>query len=272
MKRFYMSVLSAMIILSALATPAFAASENNVLAPKTVTASADIVPAQISELGFLISGIVKDVPVKEGDVVKAGQTLVVLDTPNLEFAVNEAQAGLRVAQAQAEIKRNEIIKKYKINYNTFTVKKLRLSVPHEIIDIANANVQKAHAGVEIAQANLAQGTLVAPHDGVIAALNVVPGEFVKSNQVVITLATLDVLQAETIDLSERDIASVHRGDPADIFIDALNKTIPGKVIQISPIANIVGGDVVFKVTIAPDTQPADLRWGMTAEVKIQSGN
>jgi hypothetical protein len=34
----------------------------------------------------------------------------------------------------------------------------------------------------------------------------------------------------------------------------------------------VGGDVVFKVTIAPDTQPEGLLWGMTAEVEIQSGN
>jgi multidrug resistance efflux pump len=145
-------------------------------------------------------------------------------------------------------------------------------VPHEVIDIANANVQKAQATVEIAQANLAQGTLVAPRDGVVASIDVIPGEFVKANQAVITLATLDTLQVETIDLSERDIPSVHIGDSANILVDALNKNIPGKVIGISPIANIVGGDVVFKVTIAPDTQPEDLRWGMTAEVEIQSGN
>ncbi len=281
MKRVYGSVLSVIIILSALATalacgasanPASAASENNISAQKTVTASAVIVPAQTSKMGFLISGIVKDVPVKEGDVVKAGQTLIVLDTPNLEFAVTEAQAALRAAQAQAEIKSNEIIKKYKFNYLTFKLKKLRLSVPHEVIDIANANVQKAQAGVEIAQANLAQGTIIAPQDGVVASIDVIPGEFVKANQAVITLATLDTLQVETTDLSERDIPSVHIGDSADISVDALNKNIPGKVIGISPIANIVGGDVLFKVTIAPDAQSAGLRWGMTAEVQIQNGN
>lgn len=272
MKRFYVSVLSVIVILSVLAMPVFAASANNVSAQKTVTASAVVVPAQISEMGFLISGIVKDVPVKEGDTVKAGQTLVVLDTANLEFAVNERQAALRAAQAQAEIKSNEIIKKYKINYITFKFKKLRLSVPHEVIDIANANVQRAQAAVEIAQANLAQGTLIAPQDGVVASISVVPGEFVKANQAVVTLATLDTLQVETTDLSEGDIPNVHVGDSANIFIDALNKNIPGKVIRISPIANIVGGDVVFKVTIVPDEQPRELRWGMTAEVEIQGGN
>lgn len=272
MKRFYGSVLSVVVILGVLASPVFAASPNHVPAQKTVTASAVIVPAQISEIGFLISGIVKEVPVKEGDTVKAGQTLIVLDTPTLEFAVTGAQAALRAAQAQAEIRSNDVIKDYKINYTKFTVKKLRLSVPHEVIEIANANVQRAQASVEIAQANLAQGTLVAPHDGVVAALNLVPGEFVKSDQAVITLATLNTLQVETIDLSERDIPQVHIGDSATVFVEALNKTIPGKVIGISPIADTVGGDVVFKVTIAPDVQSPDLRWGMSAEVEIQSGN
>jgi DNA-directed RNA polymerase subunit H (RpoH/RPB5) len=80
---------------------------------------------------------------------------------------------------------------------------------------------------------------------------------------------LNNLQIETTDLRERDIPNVHRGDPVDIFIEALNKDITGKVIRVSPIASTVGGDVVFKVMIAPDTQPAGLLWGMTAEVEIR---
>jgi len=258
-------------ILTVLANPVLAAPNSSVSAQKTVTASAVIVPEQVSELGFLISGIAKEIPVKEGDAVKAGQTLIVLDTPNLEFAVTGAQASLRAAQAQAEIRSNEIIKKYIINYRKLTVKKLRLSVPHEVIELANAGVQQAQASVEIAQANLAQGTLIAPRDGVVASLQVIPGEFVKSDQAVVTLATLNTLQVETTDLSERDITNVHIGDAANIFVEALDKYISGKVISISPIADTVDGDVLFKVTISPDTQPKGLLWGMTAEVEIQSG-
>ena len=271
MKRFYGSVFSVIVILSVWVRPVFAAPKNNVSAQKTVTASAVIVPAQVSELGFLISGIAKDIPVKEGDTVKAGQTLMVLNTPDLQFAVTEAQAGLRAAQAEVEIRRNEIIKKYIINYQKLTVRKLRLSVPHEVIEIANANVQRAQASLAIAQAKLAQGKLTAPFDGVVTSLSVIPGEFVQSDQAVVTLASLNTLQVETTDLSERDLPNVHIGDPADIFIEALNKNLSGKVISVSPRADTVGGDVIFKVTIAPDTQPEGLFWGMTAEVEIQSG-
>lgn len=280
MKRFYWSVFSVIVLLSVWApapscgasvSPVFAASMKKVSAQKTVTASAVAVPAQVSELGFLISGIARDIPVKEGDTVSAAQTLMVLDTPDLEYAVTEAQANLRGAQAQAELRSNEIIKKYIINYRTFTVKKLRLSVPHEVIEMADASVRRAQALVENAQARLAQGTLTAPFDGTVTSLSIIPGEFVPSDQAVLTLATLDNLQIETTDLSERDIPNVHIGDPVNIYIEALNKNIGGKVINISPRADTVGGDVVFKVTIAPDSQPEGLLWGMTAEVQIQSG-
>jgi len=273
MKRFYGSVFSVILIL-AVSMPALAAPENNVSAQETVTASAVVVPAHVSEMGFVISGIARDILVKEGDTVKAGQILMVLDTPDLQFAVSEAEAGLRGAQAQLEIRRNEIIKKIVVYWRRYdvVVEKLRLSAPHEVIEKEEAGVQRAQAALEIAEARLAQGTLTAPFDGVVTSLHVMPGEFVPTDQAVITLATLDTLQIETTDLSERDIPNVQVGDVASIFVEALNETIRGKVISISPRANTVGGDVVFKVTIAPDEQPRGLLWGMTAEVQIQSGS
>ncbi len=271
MKGFAWSVCSALVLLAVLATATAAAPGENRSTRKTVTASAVIVPAQVSELGFVISGVAREIPVKEGDIVKAGQTLMVLDTPDLQFAVAEAEAGLRAAQAQAEIRKNEIIRKFKIDYTSFTVKRFWVSVPGEVLEIEDARVRSAQASLDFAQASLAQGTLLAPHDGRIAAIRVIPGEFVQSDQAVLTLATLDHLQIETTDLRERDIPGVHIGDAANIFVEALNKDISGKVVGISPIASSVGGDVVFKVTIAPDTQPAGLLWGMTAEVEIEGG-
>jgi RND family efflux transporter MFP subunit len=272
MKRFSWPILSGFVILAVAGNAVLAAPGAHVTTQDTVSASAVIVPAQVSQLGFVISGIVKDAPVKEGEVVRAGQALMVMDTPELQFAVNEAQAGLRAAQAEAEIRRNEIIKKYRINYRKLRVEILRQSVPHEVIEMADASVQRAQASVEIAEARLAQGTLTAPFDGILTALHVMPGEFVASDQAVLTLATLDSLQIETTDLREGDIAKVQIGDPADIFIEALGKNISGRVIRISPRAETVGGDIVFRVTIAPDVQPEGLLWGMTAEVEIQSGS
>jgi HlyD family secretion protein len=121
----------------------------------------------------------------------------------------------------------------------------------------------------MAQATLAQSTLLAPYDATVVSIKVVPGEYVQQNEVIVTLATLNNLQLETTDLSERDITKVKTGSPVNISIEASNETIRGKVIGISPRANTVGGDVVFKVTVAFDNQPGNLLWGMTAAVAIE---
>jgi HlyD family secretion protein len=130
-------------------------------------------------------------------------------------------------------------------------------------------VGQAQAALEVAQTTMAQSTLIAPHDATVTSIHAQPGEYIEQNQVVITLATLNSLQLETTDLSERDIPKVKSGAPVDIFIEALNESVTGKVVKISPKAETIGGDVVFKVTIAFDKQPENLLWGMTAEVTIE---
>lgn len=232
-------------------------------AQNAITASAVVVPAQVVQLGFLISGIAREVPVTEGDLVQAGQPLAVLDTPDLQFAVVEAEAALHSAQAYADLQ------KYQTIENRRKGKIFIDPIPDVYRDRANVKVQQAQAALEIAQINLTQSTLTAPFEGTVASISVVPGEFVPSDQGIVTLATLNAFQVETTDLSEREITKVRIGAPVNIFIEALNKNFAGKAIAVSPRANTVGGDVVFKVTIAFDQQSQDLLWGMTAEVTIE---
>ena len=257
MKRMVGSVfLSCLAILALMASPVSAAQNG------TVVASAVVVPAQTWGLGFPSSALVKDVAVEQGDEVSAGQTLVTLNTPELEYNAIAAQEAYRSAQAYAELQRYKRVKdrrKGKVYWDV---------VPPEVRQRADAQAASAQAAMEAAQAALEQSTLLAPQDATVASVNILAGEFVQQNQTVLTLATLDTLQLETTDLSERDITKVIIGAPATIFIESMNETVSGEVIGISPIANIVGGDVVFTVTIAFHEQPKGLLWGMTAEVTI----
>jgi len=257
MKRFRRStLLSLTAILASLVNPVFAAQAG------TVVASAVIVPAQVTELGFVTSALIKEITVKAGQQVQAGQTLAALDIPELQFAVIAAEAALRSAQGEEKVQSYRRVKDRRHGKVYFDV------VPPEVRQIAHARVQQAQAALEVAQATLAQTTLAAPHDGTVVSVKVVPGEFVQQNQVVVTLATLNTLQIETSDLSERDITKVKKGDQANIFIEALNAELAGKVITISPIAKTLGGDVIYTVTVSLDEQPDGLLWGMTAEVTI----
>ena len=254
--------LMLMILISPASTAAASDVSNRVFAQSAVTASAVVVPAQAAEMGFLVSGLAEEIPVNEWDEVKAGQTLMVLDTPELEFAVVANKEALRAAEAEVKIQSYKRIKVRRGGRIFFDL------VSPEVRQLAAARAQQAQVALEIAQVNLAQGTLTAPYDGTVVSIKVIPGEFVAKNQAIVTLAKLDNLQIETTDLSERDVAKVNIGDSANIFIEALNENISGRVVAISPIASRAAGDVVYQVTVALDAQLEGMLWGMTAEVTI----
>lgn len=217
----------------------------------TVTASAEVVPIKKVSLSFPLTGTVKTVDVQVGDTVAAGDTLVTLDTAVLEAKVLEAQANLAAAETQVRYLK-------------------RVGTGPEHLESALADVDGAQAALDSTQATLAQAALTAPFDGTVASVDISPGETVVPGQVVVIIGDLDRFQIETTDLSELDVPSVQIGQPANVFIEALNEDFVGRVVDVARHSTTVGGDVVYKVTIELDEQPQGLRWGMSAEVKIQT--
>ena len=232
--------------------------------PNTVVASAKVLPVQVSELGFTISALVKEIAVQEGEQVQAGQPLIVLDTPDLEFAVLAAEQDYNSKSLAAELQKAEKV----LYVNPDSGKKRWYSLPREVYLKALSVADQSKAVWDSAAASLTQNTLLAPYAGTVVDIQVIPGETVQSSQTVLVLADLSHLQIKTTDLSERDITRVKVGQSVDVYIEALGVNVEGKVVSISPIAETVGGDVVFPVTIELSEQPAGLLWGMTAEVQI----
>jgi len=229
-----------------------------------VFASANVLPSRSSQMGFAITGPVKEVDVTEGDPVKAGQTLIVLDTPDRSLSVKSAKAAVRGAQDELDLRNYP----YKWYYHSGHPIYLKPNL--EIRQQAMAQLDSANAALDMAQANLNEGTLTAPYDGTVVTVNVVPGQTVQPNEVVAVIGELNRLQIETTDLSEREIAHVKTGQPAVVHIKALNQDFNGKVIAIAPKATKYNSDWVFKVTIVLDQQPPEMTWGMSADIQIQT--
>ena len=227
------------------------ASQSSTASSNKATASGVVVPVKKVELAFPLSGTVKTVNVEAGDSVTAGQPLVSLDTAILEAKVKEAEA-------------NVIVQETQVAYL------VRVGTSQENLDSAKADVERMKALVEIAKAQLAQATLAAPFDGTIASVDIHPAEYSNIGQVVIKMGDLSHMQIETTDLSEKNIASVKIGSQANVSIQALKNNFKGKVVDIARISQTVGGDVVYKVTIELNEQPAGLRWGMSTDVTIQA--
>ena len=267
-------LLAALLLLTACASPAAPAETApaepvatiRAQSPDTVVASAEVEPAQIVNLGFTISALVKEISINEGDLVEAGQPLIVLDTPDLEFAAISAEEDFNARALAAELQRQD-----KVKYvNPESGKVSWYPLPREVYLKALSIADQARAKWDTAEANLAQNTIYAPFDGTVIDVSVIPGELVQVNQVVITIANLNSLQITTTDLSERDIDRVKIGQNVDVYLEALDVTIAGKVTRIAPKSETIGGDVVFPVTITLDKIPDGLLWGMSAEIEIQT--
>jgi multidrug efflux pump subunit AcrA (membrane-fusion protein) len=165
---------------------------------------------------------------------------------------------LEVAQAQLDKARHD----YEVLSAGPDPDKLRL---------AEARQTNAENQLSAAQAALGQLTITAPFSGVVSQVNFHSGEWVVAGQPVLTLADVAHLRVETTDLSERDVPRVSINQPVTVFVKALNQNLSGHVSLIAPLADKLGGDVVYKVTIELDTIPPELRAGMSVEVQFGAG-
>ena len=138
----------------------------------------------------------------------------------------------------------------------------------DALALAQARLLNAKAQLDASQSALADLELKAPSAGTVSKVSIHSGEWVTPGQPVLVLADLDHLQIETTDLSERDVPQVSIGQTATIFVKALNQQLPGHVREIAPLADTLGGDVVYQTILDLDANPAGLRAGMSVEVQF----
>jgi RND family efflux transporter MFP subunit len=235
------------------AIPTVVLSTNPGASASSVTASGVIVPALEADLSFPLTGVVRTVEVQVGEQVTTGQTLIALDTKLLQAQAMVADADLRAEQ---------------IAYTYLT----RTGTDQEHLESALADVARAQAFLDVANATLALASLTAPFDGTIASIDISASETVVPGQAVLTIGDLSTFRVETTDLSERDAPRVQAGQRAEVEVIALSQMIGGTVADLARLASTVGGDAVYKVTVDLDTQPPGLLWGMSATVRISTDN
>jgi multidrug resistance efflux pump len=141
-------------------------------------------------------------------------------------------------------------------------------VPSDASGAPLTALQAAKDAVAAAQDRLESTRIVSPVTGVVGLVDIHPGEYASPGQVVVIVSDLDHLQVETTDLSELDLPQLQVGDTATVDIEALGEQAAGHIVAISPVADLLGGDVVYTVLIALDETPDGLRPGMTAIVTI----
>lgn len=146
------------------------------------------------------------------------------------------------------------------------------NIPAEATGTDLMRLKAAKDIVTTAKDRLDHTQIISPIPGVIINVNAIAGEFITPGQVIFVISDVTQLHIETTDLSERDLPGVKVGQKVMITVKALNTTLPGHVTSISPVADLLGGDVVYKTRIDIDSTPDQLRAGMSVDVEYESGS
>ncbi|TWG98922.1 multidrug efflux system membrane fusion protein [Mesorhizobium sp. J18] len=204
-----------------------------------------------SVLAARTNGIIAELPVRRGQVVKKGDLILRLETEGREAAVETARQLL--AQREAEQKAAAQLAK------GGNLARLQL-------DSANSALAEARSQLEAAIAELDRTQVHAPFDGVVDRVNVELGSSVMQGAEIATILSLDPVLAVG-QVSEHDLGHVSVGDKAAVRLVS-GDVVEGEVRYISRDASEQTRTFRFEVAIPNGDR--SIPAGMTAEVTLRA--
>lgn len=222
--------------------------------PFRVEANFQLRSDEVAYLTAPYDSFLREVHVRPGDVVPAGQLLLQMDTEDL--LLEEASAVADLARYQREAEKAEAESK---------LAEMR---------VANALAEQSHARLSLIRYRLEHAQLHAPYDSVVVEgdLREQVGIPLKQGDALIKLARLDNLYVEA-KVDERDVhelAGVQTGEIA--FVSQPRLKFPVHLEQLEPAAIADEAENVFLVRCSIDGQPGDWwRPGMTGVCKLNAG-
>ncbi len=200
-------------------------------------------------LAVRTNGIITELPVKQGDHVKAGDLILSLDADEKRSMVSSAEQSL--AQRKAETEAAESLAK------RGNLAKLQL-------DSSRTALMNAQSALEAARAELDRLQVVAPFDGVLDRVTVESGSSVQQGAEAATLLALDPIIAVG-EVSERSLGSIRIGGKAQVRL-VNGQMAEGTIRYISKEAN--AQTRTYRVEVAIANGDAAIPSGMTTEIML----
>ena len=249
--------------------------------PDWVEAVGTLQAAQTSQLASQLMANIVEVRAKEGDRVRRGQVLALLDDAQPRAAVERAAAAEHAAQqeivaadsdyglAQATLKRyQDLYDKTSISPQEFDEVKSREQAAAARAQLANAGLAQAQAALTQAQTTLSYTQVRAPFDGVVTEKRVDPGTLASPGMPLLTVEDQRRFRLEA-SVDEGDIHLIKLGQAVPVTLDSLpGAQLQGRVAQIVPAADPASRSFIVKVELPSDSR---LRSGLFGRARITRG-
>ena len=258
----------------------------------TILASGTLAFRDEVKLTSEVTGKVREILVKEGDTVEAGQLLLSLDPELYNNAIEREEASLRQTRIAIERQRAQLALRQKqfersrvlvasslIDRNRFDEDRNQLEVAQADLRTSEESLRRAEAVLSDAREQRAKTEIRSPITGRIVSLPIkigetaIPSTSSLAGAQLMTIADTSQIQAE-LKVDEADIAKVAVGQKADVFAAAYpDRALRGTVEQIALAPTIEGQGRAYKVTVRIDA-PAGLalRSGMSVRSDIFLGD
>ena len=223
------------------------------------------------KVGSRISGIVKELNVNVGDIVKKGDLLAKLEETELRAEYNQSLASLENAKTVLKYAKIEMERQQKLLEKNFTSKQNVDNAVREY-ELALTGKKQAEANLDYAKVQLDYTNIIAPTSGVVASISTQEGETVAAMfaaPTFVTIIDLNRLEVRAY-VDETDIGKINKGQKVEFTVDTYSDVkFEGIVKAIYPKAEIID-NVVNYVSIIEITnkQGKLLRPEMTTTVDI----
>jgi len=234
--------------------------------PTLVPAAGSVVAVDSVQLSSRVMGYIRDLKVVEGQAVKQGELLFVLDPVDVQGAVTQAQQGLLQAEAalkdaKADYERFEQLYKDEV-VNRQQFEKMKLNY-----EVAKSRVAQARAGLTQARGQFEYTRVTSPINGVVTAKFANEGDMANPGQPVVTVEDSSRLQVQT-SVSEALFRQLKLGVAVQVEVDGQPQPLTATVARLSPAADPVAHTYPVKLDIAAP----GLKSGSFARVLFQSGS
>jgi RND family efflux transporter MFP subunit len=219
---------------------------------RTSLVTGQLSPLRVVGVTAQIAGALVNVPVEEGSRVSAGQLLAELDSRELRAQLDAAEKNLIFVKSTADrstaLLEQQVVTRFEYERD-------------------QAALGAAEATVTQLRTRLGFTRVLSPIDGVVTQRFVQTGDVVGGQTRMFTVADISTLVTQ-LPVSELEVPMLKVGSTVSVQVDAIQRSVPGRIRRIFPAADSVSRLVPVEVAIE-GSAARELRPGYSVRVTLQ---
>ena len=250
-----------------------------------------------------VKGVIEELPVDLGSVVKRGQVLARLSQKEFKLRVDQAEAALQQVRARLGLRGNSehinpeqnsevrqakaALDEANLRYDRAKTLIKNGDIPQERFDAAEigyrnaeahyqasldnfsnqiALVEQRVAEMQLARKQLNDATILSPLNGAVSQRHVTQGEYIRAETQIVTIVKSNPLRLRAV-IPEAAVASVHVNNPLTLSVDSYpGRTFKGVISRVSPSLDEKARTLMVEATV--DNQDGTLKPGLFAKVQL----